>query len=153
MTVGSPTLTASADIAADEIAGFAVGDDVEIEMPDGTTAAAVLVDIAEVADAATTEDGSPTIEITIEMTSEVGGGDTIVTGPVTVLVEASRIEDAIVVPTRALVSLSEGGFAVEVRDTSGVTRLVAVELGTFDDGVVEIVSGDVAPGDEVVVPS
>ena len=153
MTVGSPTLTASADIAADEIAGFAVGDDVEIEMPDGTTADAVLVDIAEVADAATTEDGSPTIEITIEMTGEVGRGDAIVTGPVTVLVEASRIEDAIVVPTRALVSLSEGGFAVEVRDTSGVTRLVAVELGTFDDGVVEIVSGDVAPGDEVVVPS
>jgi peptidoglycan hydrolase-like protein with peptidoglycan-binding domain len=154
MTVGSPTLTAFADIVADEIAGFAVGDDVEIEMPDGTTADAVLVDIAEVADAAATEDGSPTIEITIEMTGEVpGGGDAIVTGPVTVLVEASRIEDAMVVPTRGLVSLREGGFAVEVRDPSGVTRLVALELGTFDDGVVEIVSGDVAPGDEVVVPS
>jgi hypothetical protein len=57
------------------------------------------------------------------------------------------------VPTRALVSLSEGGFAVEVRTPDGSTRLVGVELGVFDDGVVEVIAGDVTPGDDVVVPT
>ncbi|MFT5026751.1 MAG: hypothetical protein ACI9CV_001512, partial [Ilumatobacter sp.] len=50
-------------------------------------------------------------------------------------------------------SLSEGGFAVEVRTPDGSTRLVGVELGVFDDGVVEVIAGDVTPGDDVVVPT
>jgi multidrug efflux pump subunit AcrA (membrane-fusion protein) len=55
------------------------------------------------------------------------------------------------VPVRALLALSEGGYAVEtVRN--GVRKLVAVELGAFADGYVEI-SGRVQPGTKVVVPS
>ena len=152
LSVGSPTLTATAAVAADEIADFAVGDEVQVELVDETVVDALVVDIAEVADPAPTPDAAPTIDVTFELTGDLSGVD-IVTGPVTALVEVSRIEDAVVAPTRALLSLREGGFAVEVRDDSGAVRLVGVELGAFDDGVVEIVSGDIAPGDEIVVPS
>ena len=52
---------------------------------------------------------------------------------------------------RALLALSEGGYAVEtVRN--GVRKIVAVELGAFADGFVEI-TGRVQPGTKVVVPS
>ena len=73
-------------------------------------------------------------------------------GPVTVLSIGEAIEGATVIPTRALVTLAEGGFAVEKVGDDGSTALVGVELGTFDDGVVEVVEGDLAPGDDVVVP-
>ena len=59
---------------------------------------------------------------------------------------------ATVAPTRALVTLAEGGFALEKVQADGTTVLVAVETGAFDDGVVEIESSQLQPGDEVVVP-
>ncbi|MDX2378616.1 MAG: peptidoglycan-binding domain-containing protein [Acidimicrobiia bacterium] len=158
LTLGTPTLVASADVAAEEIDDFELGDTVVVETADGALLDAVLVRIADVADPPAAPDDSPTIEVAFELVID-GGTDAalglgeIVAGPATVLVEAARIEDALVVPTRALLSLSEGGFAVEVRTAAGANQLVAIELGTFDDGVVEISSGDITVGDEVVVPS
>ena len=55
------------------------------------------------------------------------------------------------VPVEALLALAEGGYAVELAHDDGTTSLVAVELGAFADGWVEV-TGDVAEGDEVVVP-
>jgi multidrug efflux pump subunit AcrA (membrane-fusion protein) len=48
------------------------------------------------------------------------------------------------------VALAEGGYAVEVAD-GAETRLVAVEPGFYADGLVEV-TGEVSPGDQVVVP-
>ena len=57
------------------------------------------------------------------------------------------------VPAEALLALAEGGYAVQVPDTSvaGGLRLVGVDVGAFDDGFVQI-TGDVKVGDKVVVP-
>jgi hypothetical protein len=55
------------------------------------------------------------------------------------------------VPANALLALLEGGYAVERVTDGGGTELVAVETGLFADGWVEV-SGDLAEGDEVVVP-
>ena len=63
-----------------------------------------------------------------------------------------EVRGATVVPVRALLALAEGGFAVEKVIDGEQTRLIGVELGAFDDGMVEIVSGAIAPGDDVVVP-
>ena len=54
----------------------------------------------------------------------------------------------------ALVGKSGGGFAVEVVRAGGRRELVAVTLGLFDatDGRVQV-EGDLAAGDDVVVPS
>lgn len=71
-------------------------------------------------------------------------------GDVTVDVIDVLADDALAVPVRAIVALSEGGFAVEVVDGSGGRSYQPVELGSFADGWVEI-AGDVADGDTVVV--
>lgn len=151
LSLGAPTLSVSADIAVAEIAEFAVGDSVTIVQLDETEFRATVAEIADVASGTTTgQDAEPTVAVTFDVVDEP---ERYVSGAVTIVSESSRIEDAVVVPTRALVTLVEGGFAVEVSEADGSTRLVGVELGTFDDGVVEIIDGALAPGDEVVVPS
>ena len=45
---------------------------------------------------------------------------------------------------------TEGGHAVEIEGREG---LVAVELGSFDEGWVEVTGGSISPGDQVAVPS
>jgi peptidoglycan hydrolase-like protein with peptidoglycan-binding domain len=149
LTLSSPTLALTADVAITEIDEFEPGDIVTVEQVDETTFTAA---VTEVSDTTTTaaDGGAPTVLVTFEV---VESPDEFVSGTVTITTESSRIDGATVVPTRALVTLREGGFAVEKVGDDGSTTLVGVELGTFDDGVVEIVSGDLAPGDVVVVPS
>jgi hypothetical protein len=60
-------------------------------------------------------------------------------------------EGVVAVPVEAVLALAEGGYAVEVGLADGTTRLVGVELGVFADGYVEV-TGEVAAGDQVVVP-
>ena len=66
------------------------------------------------------------------------------------------------VPVNALIALAEGGYALEIYDgeiegstfegESGVdTIYVAVEIGVFTDGFVEVI-GNIAKGQLVVVP-
>ena len=71
--------------------------------------------------------------------------------PVTVTVVTDRRDGVVAVPVTSLLALVEGGYAVEVADPGGGTHLVAVVPGFFADDLVEV-SGDVAPGDRVVVP-
>ena len=62
-----------------------------------------------------------------------------------------RPEGVLAVPVEALLALAEGGYAVELAHDDGTTSLVAVELGAFAGGWVEV-TGDVAEGDQVEVP-
>jgi voltage-gated potassium channel Kch len=59
----------------------------------------------------------------------------------------------VVVPVEALVALREGGYAVESVDASGHRRYLAVTLGLFEDGNVEISGDGLSEGQKVVVPS
>jgi hypothetical protein len=68
-----------------------------------------------------------------------------------VIVERVLAEDVLTVPVGALLALAGGGYVVE-RVTAGGTEQVAVEPGQFADGLVEVI-GDIAEGDQVVVPS
>lgn len=153
MTLSESTLSINADIAVDEIDEFEVGKAVGVELADGTLHAAEVTAIAEVAAAPPTDgqaDGdSTTVAVTIEL---LDPPDDVLFGPVLITIETGRIANATVVPTRALISLSEGGFAVEVVSSNG-NELASVELGAFDDGLVEVVGGGVQPGDVVVVPT
>ena len=132
---------------------FEVGQEVEVEMADETTVDGVVAELSSVIQSADPQ-GSPTVEVTIDVVASTG--EALIEGPVTVLSIGEAVEGATVVPTRALVSLAEGGFAVERVDGEGATTLVGIEIGTFDDGVVEVVPVDAAaplvPGDVVVVP-
>jgi hypothetical protein len=125
-----------------------VGDAVEITLPDLSTTTGVVTEIAA---AATSPEGGGdvTFETIVELDdpSLAAGIDE---APVTVAVITDRADQVTAVPVEALVALAEGGYAVEVEDGSG-TRLVAVDPGFYADGLVEV-SGDVVPGDRVVVP-
>jgi hypothetical protein len=70
---------------------------------------------------------------------------------VEVAFESSRVSGALAVPVQALLSLTEGGYALERRLDDGTTELVGVTIGAFADGWVEV-QGEIAEGDEVVTP-
>lgn len=121
-----------------------------------TTVAVVLADESEregtvslIGTAITSDQDGSTVDVSIVLDGDTEG---LLEGPVVVRTVGSEIVDATVVPTRALVALAEGGFAVEKSDGAATRQLVAVEIGAFDDGLVEVTAGEVSPGDLVVVP-
>ncbi|MCP5031270.1 MAG: hypothetical protein GY939_05650 [Actinomycetia bacterium] len=161
VVAGGPLLVASASRLSVEVVvdvgdadEFEVGQEVVIELADESTVDGVVVELSSIIQS-TQPQGSPTVEIMIGVVGENTNQD-LIEGPVTVISVGEAVEGATVVPTRALVSLAEGGFAVERVDADGSKRLIGIEIGTFDDGVVEVVSvmggATLAVGDAVVVP-
>jgi peptidoglycan hydrolase-like protein with peptidoglycan-binding domain len=124
------------------------GDAVEVELPDGTTAPGTVWSVGTVA-TADADTGETTIEVEIALASDPGGYED---APVTVDLTRSRADGVLAVPVAALLALAEGGYAVERQTAAGGTELVAVELGAFADGWVEV-TGDLSEGDQIVVPA
>ena len=145
----------SLDLDADRQEIVSVGDTVAVTMPDDSEVAGAVAEIGRVATA--TEDafgnaGVPTVEVivTLEDTAAAASLDG---APVTVVVTRSSRPEVLAVPVNSLVALLEGGYAVEVADPDGTTRLVGVETGIFDDGWVEVTADGLEEGLSVVVPS
>ncbi len=155
IAAGSVIFTTSADdieitfdLPTSEQDNVAVGDVVEITLPDLSTTSGVVTEIASVA--TRPDDGSEAFFEATAVLDDPSVAEGIDEAPVTVAVITDRADDVMAVPVDALLALAEGGYAVEVEDGS-TTRLVGVEPGFYADGLVEIV-GDVSPGDRVVVP-
>jgi hypothetical protein len=131
----------------------AAGDAVQVELPDGTVADAVVYAVGTVATAAA-EGESPTVDVAIVFPEGTDTG-TLDQAPVVVRVDREEAVGVLAVPVEALLALREGGYGVEVVGRDGTTHLVAVEDGAFADGLVEVTptSGELAEGDEVVVPA
>ena len=120
---------------------------VSVELPDGTDVPATVISVATIA----TVDGNETVfEVEVEL-DDPAAAEGLDEAPVDVSVVTDSVEDVVAVPVAALLALAEGGYAVEVDAGGGATRLVAVEPGFFADGLVEV-SGELEPGDRVVVP-
>lgn len=144
----SATRVVKVDLEATKQAMAKAGDAVQVELPDGRT---VEGRIASVGKVATTPSGNeqgqqstPTVEVIVTVDDPGDYDEAAVEVHIT---RASR-QGVLGVPVTALLALAEGGYAVERTDG----RLVAVETGMFADGWVEV-SGEVAEGDEVVVPA
>lgn len=148
LELGSPTLSVVVPVGLADQDDFVVGQTLQVELPDESMVDGIVVEVGTVAQ--TVQGGDATIDVVIEITDAID--DDLPASSVTVIVAGDTVEDALVVPTRALVTLSEGGFAVEKVLGDGTTVLVAVETGSFDDGVVEVDSSQLAPGDSLVVP-
>jgi peptidoglycan hydrolase-like protein with peptidoglycan-binding domain len=136
-----------ADADASDADIIAPGTTVTIELPTGREVAGTVYTVG----APTTDDSGDT---TLPVVVVADGLDAIDGLGVDIDISTVDVAGATAVPAEALLALSEGGYALEVPDASSATgtRLVAVELGAFDeDGWVQV-TGDVAPGDQVVVP-
>ncbi len=129
-----------------------VGEEVSVELADGSTVAGK---ITYVATTATTSQGqgqnaqsTTSIAVTVALEKTIDAGDNT---PVTVKLSNSTATGVIAVPVKSLVALAEGGFAVE-RQRGTTQQLVGVTPGVFAGGWVEV-KGEVQVGDKVVVPA
>lgn len=135
-------------VAVSDSDAFTVGTEVEVELPDTSLVTAMVTDLSVVA--RTVQDGQNTntvVDIVIEPVEPLSS--TFTSGPVTIRTEDSSTPNAVVVPVRALIAFLEGGHGIDFEDG----RRVAVELGTFDDGWVEITNGVVQAGDTLLAPA
>lgn len=155
VTDGSSVLatTASAsvvqvDLPAADQSLLTVDQEVTVVMPDDTEVAAVVTAISGIATRLT--GGDVVFETTIRLIDATVGAE-LDQAPVDVLVVTDARTGVLAVPVTALLALAEGGYAVEVDNGDGSTRLVGVEPGLYADGWVEV-AGNLSPGDRVVVP-
>jgi peptidoglycan hydrolase-like protein with peptidoglycan-binding domain len=118
---------------------------VTVDLPTGP-AIGTLRSIASV----TAEGGQQTkLEVTISLDNE----QTAVSaepGSVRIRLSGASRKGVLAVAVQALLALREGGYAIEVV-TDGGNRMIAVELGMFADGLVEVSGADLAEGMQVVV--
>jgi peptidoglycan hydrolase-like protein with peptidoglycan-binding domain len=136
-----------------------VGDPVTITLPDNSTTPG---HVSLVGTVATTPSGSdqgsdsttPTIEVDVKPDHPAATGQ-LDQAPVDVSITTATVGDVLVVPVNALVALASGGYAVEEAGSGGVRRLVAVEVGLFDDaeGLVQVSGRGLTVNQRVVVPT
>lgn len=148
-SVTSTQQVVSIGLDADDQGIVSVGDAVTVEMPDGSLVRGTVDDVGRVATAS--QDGTVQVPVTVTL-DDPGAGGSLDGAPVTVLVVQQSRQDVLAVPVESLLALREGGYAVQVADPDGSTHYVAVRLGMFTDGWVEV-TGDLAEDDLVVVPA
>ena len=157
LEVAGTTRQVTVDLEATRQGMVTVGLPVDVELPDGTVVAgtvAAVGTVAETPDGAAddpTADQTPTIEVTVSLDDPAAAG-ALDQAPVKVGVVTSSAAGVTAVPVDSLLALAEGGYAVERPVAGGGTELVAVEVGAFADGWVQV-TGDLAEGDDVVVPA
>ena len=137
------------DLPAAEQAVLEEGDAVVVILPDDTEVTGRVVFKAETA--SISPQGDATFEVVVEL-DDVAAAAGLDQAPVDVEVITDRADGVMAVPVTALVALAEGGYAVEVEQPDGTTRLVAVDPGLYADGWVEVDADGLAPGDRVVAP-
>jgi hypothetical protein len=156
---GGPVLQATStarqvvvQVDATQQAQIKVGDKVTITLPNNQTTPGTVTTVGTVATAPAQGSNNPaTIEVDISPSDPTATGS-LDQAPVQVSITTASAPNALVVPVNALLSLTDGGYAVEVVQSTGAHKLVGVTLGLFDDasGLVQV-TGALTPGDRVVV--
>jgi hypothetical protein len=118
-----------------------VGWPASVILPSGRTTS------GEIARIGTTADASGAVPVYINLAHPGLAGD-LDPAPVQVQITTAAVASALRVPITALVARSGTEFAVRTIGADGVTRLVPVQVGVFDDacGLVEVV-GALTPGE------
>jgi hypothetical protein len=130
------------------------GDRATVTLPDGHTTPGIVTSVGAVATSSSGANSTPTIPVAISLTDRTAGTG-LDQAAVQVTVTTATVEDALVVPVSALLSLAGGGFAVEVAGSGGKHPLVPVTTGLFDDsdGLVQVTGTGLSAGQRVVVPA
>jgi membrane fusion protein, multidrug efflux system len=138
------------------------GGAVTVELPGGSTVKGTVTRVGTVAQSAEEDTGADsaaaagestpdaTIEVTVSLRDPKAAG-TLDQAPVSVEFVSEERRDVLAVPVAALLALRDGGYGLEVV-TGGTTRIVAVEVGMFANGRVEVRGPGIAAGTKVGVP-
>ena len=152
----SDTPEVHVDLDASQQGEVKKGDRAQITLPGNKSVTGKVERLGRVAQAPAGQDGTvgaATVPayIGLDKPKQASGLDQT---PVQVDITTKGVDGVLSVPVTAIVGRSGGGFAVELVRDGEQRELVAVELGLFDtaDGRVEV-EGDLAEGDDVVVPS
>src|SRR5207249_4374403 len=100
------------------------GEKVQVELPNGSLVDGTVSEVGKVAEAETNADGSegdPKIEVSISLP---GQGTALDQAPVTVKLATDVRKNVLAVPVTALTAVSGGGYALEVVEADGTTKLV-----------------------------
>jgi peptidoglycan hydrolase-like protein with peptidoglycan-binding domain len=126
------------------------GDRVDVVLPDGRHATGRVSDVGRVAvTSGSGQDQTTTIPVTVALDHPNAGGR-LDQAPVDVYVTTQSRKGVLAVPVTALLALQEGGYAVETVDAAGQHHLVAVRLGVFSNGMVEVSGPGLRAGMRVV---
>jgi Putative peptidoglycan binding domain len=146
------------------------GDQVSITLPDGSVTPGVVSQVGRVAttpnsgssgSSSSSQSGNSsnssaggsgaTITVLVSLTHPKAAGK-LNQAPVTVTITTGSVSNALTVPVAALLAQPGGRYAVEVTGPGG-HHLVTVTPGMFDDAAGKVqVSGNLTPGQHVVVP-
>jgi hypothetical protein len=137
------------DLPASDQAVLEEGDRVVIVLPDNTEVGGTVSYKAETA--TLSSQGGATFDVTVVL-DDLAAAEGLDQAPVDVDVVTGRADGVMAVPVTALVALAEGGYAVQVEQADGTTRLVAVVPGMYAEGLVEVTSDGLQAGDRVVAP-
>lgn len=151
------TRVVSIDLAVDDQRLAVKGAKATVTLPSGSTVDGVVDSVGTVATAAESGNGQDqtatesTIEVVVTVADQPALGS-LEQGPVDVQLVAEERADVLTVPVAALVALREGGYGVQVVEGSQA-RYVAVEVGLFAGGRVEVRGEGLAPGTQVGIPT
>jgi peptidoglycan hydrolase-like protein with peptidoglycan-binding domain len=149
-TVTSDRHQVTVDLDVSQQSNVKQGDRVEVVLPNGRR---VKGRISEVGRVAETQGEAPnqttTIPVTVALDNPKAGGR-LDQAPVEVYVTTQTRKGVLAVPVGALLALQEGGYGVETVDAAGRHQLVAVRLGVFSDGMVEVAGAGLRAGAKVV---
>lgn len=125
---------------------------VTVSLPVGRAVTGTITSVGTVVTVTPGANGSPdksTIGIDIALKSGDAGAYT--QAPVTVSLRSAEEKNVLTVPVTALLALSEGGYGVEVIGSDGRSTVVAVTLGMFADGRVQVSGSALKAGAKVGV--
>jgi peptidoglycan hydrolase-like protein with peptidoglycan-binding domain len=149
-TVTSAKHQVTVDLDVSQQSYIHTGDRVDVVLPDGRHIGGHVSDVGRVAQ--TTGDPpnqTTTIPVTVVLDNPRAGGR-LDQAPVDVYVTTESRKGVLAVPVTALLALKEGGYAVETVDAAGQHHLVAVRLGVFSNGMVEVSGAGLRAGMKVV---
>jgi peptidoglycan hydrolase-like protein with peptidoglycan-binding domain len=126
------------------------GDRVEVVLPNGRRIKGRISEVGRVAETqGSGQEQTTIVPVTVALDNPKAGGR-LDQAPVDVYVTTQTRKGVLAVPVTALLALKEGGYAVETVDAAGQHHLVAVRLGVFSDGMVEVSGSGLRAGAKVV---
>jgi peptidoglycan hydrolase-like protein with peptidoglycan-binding domain len=149
-TVTSAVHQVTVDLDVSQQGYVKQGDRVEVVLPNGRRVKGRISQVGRVAETqGSGQEQTTTIPVTVKLDNP-RAGRRLDQAPVDVYVTTQTRRGVLAVPVGALLALKEGGYAVETIDPAGRHQLVAVRLGVFSDGLVEVAGAGLRAGTKVV---